>query len=254
MIKSTQHNSQAWDHKVEEGSPYTQAVDSNTIEQARKGNWHIGVTADKQVPREWFPSSLEGKKILCLAAGGGQQAPVLVAAGADVTVIDLSEKQLEQDQMVASRDGLKLVAVQGEMADLSAFEDETFDIIIHPVANIFVEDVRPVWKEASRVLKMNGTLISGFMNPVLFLFDDEKEQQGELEVKHTIPYSALEEEEVIEGQTLEFGHTLEDQIKGQTDAGLVITGFYEDDFGGGRTVDQYIKTMMATRAVKSTLE
>ncbi|MCA0970188.1 class I SAM-dependent methyltransferase [Halobacillus litoralis] len=249
MEKFIEHNRKAWDQKVEENVAYTQAVDKETIERAVEGTWEIGVTADRKVPRQWFPKLLEGRKVLCLASGGGQQGPVLAAAGADVTVIDLSEKQLEQDRYVAERDGLRLRTVQGEMADLSAFEDETFDVIVHPVSNVFVEDVRPVWNEASRVLKTNGTLISGFMNPVLYLFDDEKEEQGELEVVNTIPYSSLKED-VQEGQALEFGHTLEDQIKGQTDAGLVIADFYEDDFGGRRTVDRYIKTMAATKAVK----
>ncbi|CDQ17844.1 hypothetical protein BN982_00082 [Halobacillus karajensis] len=136
------------------------------------------------------------------------------------------------------------------MTDLSMFEDESFDMIVHPVANVFIENIRPVWMESARVLKQKGTLISGFMNPVLYLFDSEKEEQGRLVVAHTIPYSALAEENVIEGETLEFGHTLEDQIQGQTDAGFVIADMYEDDFGGGRTIDSHIKTMLATRAVK----
>ncbi|TGB04401.1 class I SAM-dependent methyltransferase [Halobacillus salinus] len=253
MKKSTEHNGYAWDQKVEEGSAYTNPIETGVIKQAKEGDWQIGVTAERQVPRDWFPSSLEGKKILCLASGGGQQGPVLAAAGADVTVFDLSLKQLEQDRLVAEREGLQLSIVKGDMTDLSVFPNESFDMIVHPVANVFVEEVRPVWYEASRVLKEKGTLISGFMNPVLYLFDDEKEQQGKLEIKHSIPYSALEQEEVIEGQTLEFGHTLEDQIQGQTAAGFVISGFYEDDFGGGRTVDRYIKTMIATRAVKITI-
>ncbi|MDQ0256328.1 2-polyprenyl-3-methyl-5-hydroxy-6-metoxy-1,4-benzoquinol methylase [Evansella vedderi] len=51
---------------------------------------------------------MEGLKILCLPSGGGQQGPILAAAGADVTVIDISKKQLEQDGKVAKRDGLTL--------------------------------------------------------------------------------------------------------------------------------------------------
>nr|WP_237417009.1 class I SAM-dependent methyltransferase [Halobacillus litoralis] len=250
VSQTTEHNSKAWDKKVEDGVRYTQSVTHETIEKARSGEWTIGVTADRQVPRIWFPESLKGVKILCLASGGGQQGPVLAATGADVTVYDLSEKQLQQDKRVADQEGLDLKTVKGDMTDLSAFADETFDLIVHPVSNVFIENVRPVWREAARVLKEKGTLISGFMNPVLYLFDAEKEDEGQLEVAHTIPYSALDEEEVIEGETLEFGHTLEDQLQGQTDAGFVIAGIYEDDFGGGRTIDHHIKTMIATRSVK----
>lgn len=253
----TFHNRNAWDKKVEEGSRYTQSVSSEIIEKSKSGDWEITVTTLKSVPRNWFPKSLDGLKILCLASGGGQQGPVLSAAGADVTVFDISKKQLAQDEMVAKRDGLTLKTVQGDMSDLSAFEDEYFDMIVNPVSNLFVKDVRPVWKEVSRVLKNGGILIAGFTNPLLWIFDETQESKGILDVKHSIPSSTLDylpEEEVQEyinsNQTIEFAHSLEDQIQGQIEAGFVISGFYEDDFGGTRILDRHIKTFMATRAMK----
>lgn len=254
MVNTSEHNSKIWDKKVEEGVSYTKPVSQELVEKSKAGEWSISVTAARTVPRNWFPSSLKDLKVLCLASGGGQQAPILAAAGAEVTVMDISRKQLDQDEFVAERDGLELKTVQGEMTDLSCFDEESFDYIVHPVSNVFVEDVRPVWKEAYRVLREKGVLISGFMNPVLYLFDDEQEEKGNLEVAHTIPYSSVAEEEIqsyIEkGEALEFGHTLDDQIQGQTEAGFVIAGFFEDDFGGTRTIDRSIKTMIATKAVK----
>lgn len=254
----TKHNSNAWDEKVEEGSRYTQPVSSESIRKSKLGEWEITVTTEKTVPREWFPKSLKGQKILCLASGGGQQGPVLAATGADVTVTDISKKQLERDEMVAKRDGLTLKTVQGDMADLSEFEDEYFDIVVHPVSNLFVSDVRPVWKEVSRVLKNRGILIAGFTNPLLWIFNDNQERKGILDVKHSIPSSTLDylpkdkiQQYIHSNQTIEYAHTLEDQIQGQTDAGFVITGFYEDDFGGTRIIDKHIKTFIATRAVKA---
>lgn len=236
------HNSKAWDKKVETGNEWTVAVEQQVIEQAKKGNWDIRVTPMKDVPKDWFPP-IKGLKVLCLASGGGQQGPVLAAAGADVTVLDNSEKQLNQDRMIAERDGLTIHTVKGSMDDLSVFNDESFDVIVHPVANVFVENVLPVWKEAYRVLKRNGILISGFVNPVVFLFDTELEQQGVLKVKHSIPYADPEDlpkhkvKKLIENnEALEFGHSLEDQIKGQIDAGFIVTGFYEDK--GGFVLDQ----------------
>ncbi|MCD4645671.1 class I SAM-dependent methyltransferase [Bacillus mycoides] len=256
-MDTTQQNSNAWDKKVEEGSRYTQPVSSEVIEKSKSGEWEITVTTEKSVPRDWFPKSLEGLKILCLASGGGQQAPVLAAAGADVTVTDISKKQLEQDEMVAERDGLTLKTVQGDMSDLSDFEDEYFDIVVNPVSNLFVKDVHLVWNEISRVLKNKGILISGFTNPLLWIFDDNQEQKGILDVKHSIPSSTLDylpEDEVQDyinlNQTIEYAHTLEDQIQGQVEAGFVITGFYEDDFGGTRILDKHIKIFIATKAIK----
>ncbi|WP_047985555.1 class I SAM-dependent methyltransferase [Ornithinibacillus californiensis] len=256
-MDTTKQNSDAWDKKVEEGSRYTQAVSSDTIAKSKSGDWKITVTTEKSVPRNWFPKSIEGLKVLCLASGGGQQAPVIAAAGADVTVTDISKKQLEQDEMVARRDGLTLKTVLGDMTDLRYFEDEQFDLVINPVSNLFVKDVQPVWNEVSRVLKTNGILIAGFTNPLLWIFDDNQERKGILDVKYSIPSSTLDylpEDEVkkyiTSGQTIEYAHTLEDQIQGQIDEGFVITGFYEDDFGGTRIIDNYIKTFIATRAIK----
>ncbi|WP_112180466.1 MULTISPECIES: class I SAM-dependent methyltransferase [Paraliobacillus] len=256
-MDTTQQNSNAWDKKVEEGSRYTQSVSSEIIEQSKNGEWEITVTTEKSVPRNWFPKSLAGLKILCLASGGGQQGPVLAAAGADVTVIDISKKQLKQDEKVAERNGLTLKTVQGDMSDLSEFENEYFDIVVNPVSNLFVKDVRLVWNEVSRVLKNNGILIAGFTNPLLWIFDDKQERKGNLDVKHPIPSSTLDylpedkvQDYINSSQTIEYAHTLEDQMKGQIDAGFVISGFYEDDFGGSRVLDKYIKTFIATRAIK----
>jgi ubiquinone/menaquinone biosynthesis C-methylase UbiE len=78
------------------------------------------------------------------------------------------------------------------MADLCVFPDARYDLIIHPVSNVFVRDVKPVWREAFRVLKPGGVLLSGFMNPVYYLFDVLALERGELRVTHRIPYSDRE--------------------------------------------------------------
>jgi len=82
-----------------------------------------------------------------LASGGGQQVPILAAAGANVVSFDLSDAQLATDRMVAEREGLAIRFVRGDMADLSAFEDAGFDLIFHPASNVFVPDVCVVWRE-----------------------------------------------------------------------------------------------------------
>ncbi|GGF13175.1 methyltransferase [Halobacillus andaensis] len=253
----THHNRLAWNKKVKDQAAYTKPVSEDIVEKAKRGDWQITMTTTKMVPREWFPASLEGVKVLCLASGGGQQGPILAAAGADVVVVDISEGQLEQDKYVANRDRLSIETIQGDMTDLHFLENETFDLIVHPVSNLFVENILPVWKEAFRVLKPKGTLISGFTNPLLFIFDEEEELKGNLVVKHSVPSSSLtgltdkEVETYLKSQdTVEFAHTLEDQIQGQMDAGFVIAGFYEDYFGGNRPLDRFINTFMVTKAVK----
>ena len=116
------YNRAAWDNEVGRGNVWTLPVSAEVIAAARQGQWEVLLTETKPVPREWFPD-LKGLDVLCLASGGGQQAPILAAAGARVTVYDNSPKQLEQDRKVALRDSLELITIEGDMTDLSAFED-----------------------------------------------------------------------------------------------------------------------------------
>jgi SAM-dependent methyltransferase len=195
-------------------------------------------------------------QVLGLAASGGQQGPILAAAGAQVTILDASPQQLAQDRYVARREGLTLTTVEGDMADLTRFAESSFDLIVHPCSNLFVPDVLVVWQECYRVLKAGGVLLAGFCNPVSYIFDQRLADDGVLQVRHRLPYSDLtsltdaeREQYMADEQPLEFGHTLDDQIGGQLAAGFVLTGFYEDSWPG-RALDEYMPTFMATRAVK----
>ncbi|MEZ4634947.1 MAG: methyltransferase domain-containing protein [Caldilineaceae bacterium] len=141
------------------------------------------------------------------------------------------------------------------MRDLPVFPNNTFDLIFHPVSNLFIPDVRPVWQEAYRVLKPNGVLLAGFSNPIHYLFDQRAADEGVLTVRYTLPYSDLSSIDADErsvyidaDEALEFGHTLTDQIGGQLDAGFALTGFYEDGWPG-TALDDYTDTFIATRSV-----
>jgi SAM-dependent methyltransferase len=252
------YNRKAWDREVEKGNQWTQPVSRAVIAEAIQGRWQIILTPTKPVPQDWFPP-LPGAEVLCLASGGGQQGPVLAAAGANVTVLDASPRQLVQDLSVAGRDGLVLRTVEGDMADLSMFADETFDLIIHPVSNCFTVDVLKVWREAFRVLRHGGALLSGFANPVGYIFDHELAKRNILQVRYALPYtddknlSGDERREFLEaGVPLEFSHTLGEQIGGQIEAGFVIAGFYEDAYPpeAGDLLSRFLPPFLATRAIK----
>jgi SAM-dependent methyltransferase len=250
------YNRNAWNHYVKSGNRWTIPVSPQEIAEAKKGKWEIYLTPTKAVPQEWFPK-VAGSDVLCLASGGGQQGPLMSAVGAQVTVLDNSPSQLQQDQYVANRENLPLKTVEGDMADLNMFSDHSFDLIINPVSNVFAPSLHPIWKEAFRVLRPGGVLLAGFMNPVLYLFDDERfKKSGEFEVVYSIPYSDLSSPDaearqrlIREGQALEFSHTLEDQIGGQLKAGFVLTGFYEDS-DPEIPLSKYIPVFIATRAMK----
>lgn len=250
------HNELAWDNEVKIGNKWTIPVTSDDIELAKQGKYNLLLTPTKPVPKEWT-HNLKDKDVLCLASGGGQQGPIFSAIGANVTVFDNSKAQLSKDEMVANRDNLNIKLEQGDMRDLSRFEDESFDFIFHPVSNCFIDNVEKVWKECYRVLRKGGTLVAGFSNPLIYIFDlYEWENNNRLVVKNNIPYSDIEqlpkeqlEERINTNDTLEFGHSLQSQIGGQINVGFLISGFYEDN-AGGDLLDKHIDTYIATRAIK----
>ncbi len=246
-------NRRIWDKKVADGNQYTIPVGPEVIAAARAGSWSIVLTPTKPVPREWF-GELKGADVLCLASGGGQQGPVLSAVGASVTVFDNSPAQLAQDRSVAEREGLDIRLVEGDMRDLSCFADASFDLIFHPISNCFVPKIRPVWSECARVLRPGGALLAGFVNPVVYTFDPDMEDRGVLRVRYPQPYSdfnALPKHVKRwrdEGEAIEFGHSLEDQLGGQLDAGLLLAGFFDDY--GLKPIANYMPGYCATRAIK----
>lgn len=252
-----EYNRAAWNGLVEKGDRWTRPVSPEVIAKARAGDWGIVLTPTKPVPRDWFPP-LKGLRVLSLAGAGGQQAPVLAAAGASVTVFDNSPRQLEQDRSVADREGLELATVLGDMRDLGVFGDETFDLVVNPCSVCFVPEVRPVWRGVCRVLRPGGRFMAGFNDPTTFIFDEAKAEAGELVVRHPLPYSdvgSLRAEELAalerDGQPFTFSHSLGDLIGGQTDAGLSVIGFYQDEWPE-KVMSKYFPGFFATLAVKAT--
>ena len=247
-------NSKIWDDRSANADRWSVPVSSEEVALARQGEWSILLTPTKPVPRDWFPQELAGKHVLCLASGGGQQGPILAATGANVTVFDNSRIQLDKDLYVANRDGLTIATAQGNMQDLSEFADESFDLVINPWSNSYIDNVLPVWKECARILKKGGILIAGFSNGVESIFDPVKIEQGVLSVEYKLPYADVDHldnpgiKRIAEAEGYIWGHTLTDQIGGQIDAGFAIVGFYEDR--GGTPLDNFMSGSIATKAVK----
>ncbi len=121
-----EYNRNAWNHLVRSGNQWTIPASDDVIAAARNGVVKIVLTPVRPVPDNWYPA--KGSKVLGLASAGGQQGPVLAAAGFDVTIFDNSPEQLKQDQMMSEKFNLGIKTVQGDMADLSVFADETFDL------------------------------------------------------------------------------------------------------------------------------
>ncbi|MEM9586163.1 MAG: class I SAM-dependent methyltransferase [Planctomycetota bacterium] len=116
-------------------------------------------------PAGWLGTSIAGKKTLCLAAGGGRQSSLYAAAGADVTVVDLSGRMLELDRATAAQRGHSVRLFETSMDDLSMFQTGEFDLVIHPVSTCYLAEIQPVFREVSRVLRVGGLYISQHKSP-----------------------------------------------------------------------------------------
>ena len=242
-------NSKTIDRWVDEGWEWGIPISHEVFEKAKNGVWDVVLTPVKPVPHVWF-GSLKGKKLLGLASGGGQQMPVFCALGADCTVMDYSDRQLESEKRVSEREGYDIEIIKGDMTKTFPFADETFDIIFHPVSNCYIKDVYHVFRECFRVLKKGGILLCGLGNEVNYLVNDD-----ETAIVNSMPFDPLANDTYMKQLAeddcgVQFSHTIEEQIGGQLKAGFVLTDIYGDTNGEGRLHELNIETYIATRSVK----
>ncbi|GAB2547743.1 class I SAM-dependent methyltransferase [Gracilibacillus alcaliphilus] len=251
----TKINEQLWDRWSQEGDQWTRPISSEEFQQAQQGNWHVLLTPTIPVPKEWF-GSLHGKRVLGLASGGGQQGPIFCALGADVTIMDQSAAQLATEKAVAEREGYDIELVKADMTQRFPFDNDSFDLIFHPVSNTYVEELASIWEECYRVLRQGGRLLTGFTNPEIYMFN-EVEKLEDIRLVHPLPYNPLkdftdaEREAIIKEEGLQFSHTMETQIRGQLQAGFLLKDFYEDYANADEYIlSHYFPQFYASLAVK----
>ena len=263
MQNYTEKNSKAIDMWVDEGWIWGKPVSHEIFINAQNGDWQVLLTPIKPMPKEWFEpyynknSKLSGVKLLGLASGGGQQMPVFAALGAVCTILDYSDKQLANEKFVAERENYTINIVKADMTKRLPFDDNSFEIIFHPVSNCYVENVYHVWNECYRVLKPGGLLIAGMDNGASYLFNyDYDDKDTPLLTKmYKMPFNPLKNPELYEefkspDDAYEFSHTIEEQIGGQLKAGFVLTDLYEDMDTGTLLSHYNFPEYIATRAVK----
>ncbi len=242
-------NAKTIDGWIKEGWEWGEPISHETYEKARNGEWDVLLTPTKPVPHSWF-GDLKEKKVLGLASGGAQQMPIFAALGAECTVFDYSECQIESEKMMAKREGYDIRAIRGDMTKPLPFEEGEFDIIFHPVSNCYVEDVRPIWKECYRVLKHGGYLISGTSHFMDYIVDEDEKM-----IVNGLPFNPLKNPDLMkelmeEDAGVQFSHSLEEQIGGQLEAGFRLLNLYEDTNNVGRLYEMGIPSYLAMRSLK----
>ena len=181
---------------------------------------------------EMYPASVladvEGKEVMCLASGGGQQSAVFGLLGANVTVVDLVEGQLEGDRAAAAHYGYEVTTIRADMRDLSCIDDESFAIVYQAPSMCYIPDVWQVYAEVGRVLRTDGVYRVCFANPATE-FVDWNSWDGE-GYRITMPYAERVERLAGDGQegSIQFRHYMADIFNGLVAAGLSIEQVQDD--------------------------
>jgi len=256
-LAAAAHNRRAWDQRVRDGGRFAVPVgDDALIEPMAKLD-----------AAGWLGGSIEGQRVLCLAAGGGRQGPMYAAAGAEVTVVDISSAMLDIDVAVAKEKNLQLRVLETSMDDLSELGDGVFDLVIHPVSTCYLPSVDKVFAEVARVMRAGGIYISQHKQPTSLQAAPEASDRG-LSLREPYyregPLPPAPPCRHREEGTLEFLHRLEEIIGGICRAGFHIEDLVEPFHADPRTPSEggtafarrshYAAPYMRIKAVRSSSE
>lgn len=187
-------------------------------------------------PAGWLGQSIAGRRVLCLAAGGGRQSSLYAAAEAEVTVVDLSPAMLELDRRVAAERGFSVRLFETSMDDLRMLADGEFDIVIHPVSTCYVPDVRLVFGEVARVLRPGGLYVSQHKTPTSLQSTTSPDATGLYALEHRYyrngPIPPADPTHPVarrlrEPGATEFLHRWEELVGGLCRAGFVVEDLVE---------------------------
>jgi len=213
------HNKRAWDERAKRGQVFARPASEEDIESI----------AGKLATSKWLDGGVKGKRVLCLAAGGGRQAIQYAEAGASVTVVDISAAMLELDRKLAADRKLDVRVVEASMDDLSELRDGSFDIVIQPVSTCYVPDISKVFKEVARVTAAGGIYSSQHKQPGSLQADVKlstspggRGYEVQEMYYRTTPLPEVTGSIHREAGTIEYLHRWEQIIGGMCRAGFVI--------------------------------
>lgn len=181
-----------------------------------------------------------GQRVLCLSSGGGQQSAAFALLGADVTVFDLSDTQLDRDRAALAHYGRSARLVQGDMRDLSALETAAFDLVYHPYSINFVPDAGQVFDQVRRVLRPGGLYRLDWHNPFIMGMDEHDWNGAGYNVRRRYTGGEVQFDDLcweiagddgtvirVEGPR-EFNHTLGTVINSLIGRGFTLLGLWEE--------------------------
>lgn len=216
-------NRQAWNQMVAGGHALTRPASEEELRQPLQTVDGVG----------WLGGNIRGWKVLCLAAGGGRHGPLYAAAGARVTVVDLSPAMLEVDRQVAAAHKLSVRTVETSMDELHIFHAGEFDLVIHPVSTCYLSSLSRLFPEIARVTRPGGLYISQHKQPIN-LQASLQTYTGQYVIEHAyydrgpVP-TATQPSRLREPNTREFAHSWSSILAGICRSGFSIADVSEPD-------------------------
>jgi SAM-dependent methyltransferase len=219
-LQIQRHNQRVWDERARRGQAYTEPLtDEELFDPLRR-----------RAALHWLGGDVRGRRLLCLAAGGGRHGVLYALAGAHVTVVDLSPEMLRIDRDVAQARGVSVQTVHASMDHLPMFAAGHFDFVVQPVSTCYVPDLAPVYAEVARVLAGGGVYISQHKTPTNLQAGAQPGARGyELLVPYYRqgPLPKADPGLLREAGALEYLHRWEDLVGGLCRAGFVIEDLEE---------------------------
>lgn len=233
------HNERMWERLARAGISYTRPQGRPPTDARGKRRF-----LDELAHGAIRGVTLDGKRVLSLAGGGGWDPILFAELGADTTLFDISARQLATVKRLAAKRGTRLACIRGDMRDLSALGTGEFDIVLHHHSIVFVPDPWRVIGEVARVLAPGGIYGFSTMHPVtLRMYETWTGSGWRMKRRYfengPIPINdpVWEFGDVrVRAPTLEYGHRLSDLVNECARAGLLVDRLLEwsPGYEGGR--------------------
>lgn len=218
------HNEACFDRAVEKGASSTIPcldLDRDMVRRYARGEL-VPEPGSSLAKRGYLPGidlvSVDGKDVLCLGAGGGQQSAIFGLLGARVTVVELSKRQLDGDREAAAHYGYEITTIHADMQELGGLANESFDVVYSPCSN-YIPDIGRLFSECARVLRPGGILTIGLMQSAkqaMYLAGQVSDD----------PYNPGA------GDAVEYVHDMGDIFNGLIDAGFSLNRIFDEDGEG----------------------
>lgn len=167
--------------------------------------------------------SVDGKDVAVVGSGDNHAVFALAGMKANVTSIDISERQLETASARADQLGLAIAFVRADATDLAAVADRSFDLVCSTNGFfVWIADLRAVYGEVFRILRPGGYYVFYDVHPFQRPWADRNMSiLVDKPYWHTGPFRDEKE------GTFEFNWTMADLLNPGADAGLVLRRILE---------------------------